>query len=72
MVTPKILYKYRDVGENTEKIFLNKTIWLSKPSNLNDPFECSISNFTEKAKNDLVRKRKLFQISGFFIGGHIF
>lgn len=72
MVTPKILYKYRDVGENTEKIFMDKTIWLSKPSNLNDPFECSISNFTDKAKYALVRKRKLIQISGFFYWGTYF
>ena len=72
METPRILYKYRNVGENTEKIFLNKTIWLSKPSNLNDPFECSIANFTEKAKYALVRKRKLIQISGFCYWGTYF
>ena len=52
MEKPQILYKYRDVGEYTEKIFTDKTVWLSKPENLNDPFECSIANFTEKGKRN--------------------
>lgn len=36
----KILYKYREIGDNTEKIFTNHTLWFEQPSNFNDPFDC--------------------------------
>ena len=62
---PRVLYKYRCVGEFTEKIFTDKTICLSKPENLNDPFECSISNFTDKAKVEMVKKYKELQVCNF-------
>lgn len=65
MGKPKILYKYRDVGEYTEKIFTDKTVWLSKPENLNDPFECSIANFTEKAQEKMIKRYKEFQVCNF-------
>lgn len=65
MDKPKILYKYRRLGENTEKIFTEKKVWLSKPENLNDPFECSIANFTERAKKKMVTKYKEFQVCNF-------
>lgn len=65
MEKPQILYKYRDVGEYTEKIFTDKTVWLSKPENLNDPFECSIANFTEKAQEKLIKRYKEFQVCNF-------
>lgn len=62
---PKILYKYRGVGEFAEKIFTDKTIWLSKPENLNDPFECSIANFTDKAKEIIIINCKRHQVNSF-------
>lgn len=68
---PQILYKYRDVGEYTEKIFTDKTIWLSKPENLNDPFECSIANFTEKAKAQIVKKYKQIQVCNYSVDAAI-
>lgn len=69
MEKPQILYKYRDVSEYTEKIFTGKTVWLSKPENLNDPFECSIANFTEKAQEKLIRTYKEFQVRNFVAFG---
>lgn len=69
MEKPKILYKYRDVGEYTEKIFTDKTIWLSKPENLNDPFECSIAKYTDRAKEKMVKKYKEFQVCNFAVNG---
>ena len=67
---PKILYKYRAVGEYTEKIFTDKTIWLSKPENLNDPFECSIANFTERVKEKITIQNRRNQVSSFIIHGY--
>ena len=36
----QILYKYREVGEYTEKIFTDHTLWFDHPNNFNDPFDC--------------------------------
>lgn len=69
MEKPKILYKYRDVGEYTENIFTDKTIWLSKPENLNDPFECSIAKYTDRAKEKMVKKYKELQVCNFAVNG---
>lgn len=69
---PKILYKYRADNEYTEKILTDKKIWLSKPSSLNDPFECSIANFTERVKDIIATKRMMLQISSFFYWAEVF
>ena len=68
-MNPRILYKYRNEGKYTEDIFTNKTIWLSKPENLNDPFECSIANFTEKVKATIIIKYKRDQVFSFIEHG---
>lgn len=34
------LYKYREVGEYTEKILTDHTLWFDHPINFNDPFDC--------------------------------
>ena len=34
------LYKYREVGEYTEKIFTDHTLWFNHPNKFNDPFDC--------------------------------
>ena len=36
----KMLYKYREVGEYTEKILTDHTLWFNHPKNFNDPFDC--------------------------------
>ena len=34
------LYKYREVGKDTEKILTDHTLWFNHPQNFNDPFDC--------------------------------
>ena len=36
----QMLYKYREVGEYTEKILTDHTLWFNHPQNFNDPFDC--------------------------------
>jgi hypothetical protein len=36
----EFLYKYGRLNEHSEALFTTGTIWLSPPSQLNDPFEC--------------------------------
>ena len=36
----QMLYKYREVGEYTEKILTDHTLWFDHPINFNDPFDC--------------------------------
>lgn len=69
MNKPQILYKYRTISENTEKIFTDKKIWLSKPEMLNDPFECSIANFTDRAKKKMIEEYRVFQVCNFAVLG---
>lgn len=43
IVTPKIIYKYRDwKSENHKKTLTNNELYLSSPSYFNDPFDCRI------------------------------
>jgi len=39
-MTVEFLYKYGRLNEHSEALFTTATIWLSSPSQLNDPFEC--------------------------------
>ena len=36
----QMLYKYREVGEYTENILTDHTLWFDHPINFNDPFDC--------------------------------
>lgn len=36
----QLLYKYRGDNENTEKIFIEHTLWFEHPNKFNDPFDC--------------------------------
>lgn len=36
----RTLYKYREIGDYTEKIFTDHTLWFDHPINFNDPFDC--------------------------------
>lgn len=36
----QMLYKYREIGDNTVKIFTDHTLWFEQPSKFNDPFDC--------------------------------
>lgn len=62
---PDMFFKYRRISENTIKSFKNDTLYFSKVSNFNDPYECAMSltygyeklfqqilkNFVEKIKS---------------------
>ncbi len=37
---PPRLYRYRDTGEYTEKIFTKQELFLAAPNDFNDPFDC--------------------------------
>jgi hypothetical protein len=39
-MNPTHLYKYGHIDDHSEQLFSTPTIWFSKPSSLNDPFEC--------------------------------
>jgi hypothetical protein len=41
---PQILYKYREFDNFTESIFRDSSLFFSKPSNFNDPFDCRITD----------------------------
>ena len=41
---PQILYKYRQIDNFTESIFRTSSIYFSKPSDFNDPFDCRITD----------------------------
>lgn len=46
------IYKYREPGKYTEKIFIDHTLWFDKPANFNDPFDCW-SNTKMPTREDL-------------------
>lgn len=49
------LYKYCDINLHTIDSLLNNTLWCSKPSDFNDPFECSFSINYSSLFNELTR-----------------
>jgi hypothetical protein len=63
-----IFYKYRNNSEYTDKIFIDKKIWLSNAEGLNDPFECTISEIANDWIEAEVKKMKGAQLSGFVFG----
>ncbi len=48
------LYKYRPLGEFTEKIFIDHTLWFNHPNNFNDPFDCW-AHIDELKTEDLIK-----------------
>ncbi len=54
-----VLYKYRDIsGKNAkyvERIFTHGEVYLSKPLDFNDPFDCR-PKFSLKANEDQIKK----------------
>lgn len=60
-----ILYKYRTISDNTDKIFKNKQVWLSNAKNLNDPFECSIQEIAKDWIEEKIREGMQAHILGF-------
>lgn len=67
-MTPDIVYKYRDDSERTEDIVTNQKVWLSTPSQLNDPLECRTGEIPQEWKAKTIRKMEAAQIMG-VVGG---
>ncbi|MBS4203521.1 DUF2971 domain-containing protein [Lederbergia citrea] len=63
-----ILYKFREDSEFTEAILNEDKVWLSKPENLNDPFECSIEKISKYAFKEKINLLKKQQIEAFCFG----
>lgn len=67
-MTPDIFYKYRNDSERTEGIIINQKVWLSSPSQLNDPLECRTGEIPQDWKAKTIRKMEAGQIMG-VVGG---
>lgn len=61
-VVNRILYKYREDGKDTEKIFTEKTLWFSHPDAFNDPFDCwaNIQSLDKKSLSYTLAQRNSF------------
>jgi hypothetical protein len=61
---PDILYKYRDDSEYTEKLIIDKKVWLSSPVFLNDPLECRIGEIPKDWEEKTIHELEQGQIMG--------
>lgn len=53
---PDFLYKYRAVNKLTLMSLINRSIWLSSPEHLNDPFDCNFKlNHEPISKSDFIK-----------------
>ncbi|HTA27228.1 MAG TPA: hypothetical protein VK809_05535 [Bacteroidia bacterium] len=61
---PPVVYKYRDWNNNFHKrTVLNLELFLSSPSNFNDPFDCKIPIAYRLLKNNTEYKKIYFPIA---------
>lgn len=67
-VPPQVVFKYRDDSERTEDIVKKQQVWLSSPSQLNDPLECRIGEIPQDWEAKTIRKMEQGQLMG-VIGG---
>jgi hypothetical protein len=59
---PEMLYKYREVGDFTDKILIDKQLWFSTPRKFNDPFDLQIADngqYTEAELRDYLRSQSV-------------
>lgn len=63
-----VFYKYKSNSEYTDKIFIEKKVWLSNAAALNDPFECTISEIASDWIEEQVKSLKRGHIGGFISG----
>lgn len=61
---PPVLFKYRDDSERTESIFKDRKVWLSCPSQLNDPLECKIGEIPKNWQESTIRQLEQGQLLG--------
>ncbi|MHA7112522.1 DUF2971 domain-containing protein [Sunxiuqinia elliptica] len=60
---PKELLKFYLCNENSIKVLKNQEIWASHPSQLNDPFDCSIELWEDNSFNNELLKDYLKEIN---------
>ncbi|CAK2027708.1 putative DUF2971 domain-containing protein [Vibrio crassostreae] len=53
MSIPQILYKYRAFNQFTVMSLINSSVWFSKPTSFNDPFDCQIKFCETKPSKDV-------------------
>ena len=61
---PFRLYKYRDTGPNTERIFKDHNLYFAPPSSFNDPFDCSFHVLVDGARNEAVVEAVAWSLIG--------
>jgi hypothetical protein len=61
---PKNLYKYREDGEFTKTIIIDRQIWLPVAKDLNDPFECQTGIIPEEWKRKVILEHEAAQLMG--------
>ena len=54
-----ILYKYRSDSQVTEDIYTKIKVWLSKPNERNNTFECLIESISSKILLSKLLRKKL-------------
>ena len=62
--SPKLLYKYREFSENTDRIILNLELYFASHNSFNDPFDCNLSlrtlsSYTNKEYNKFFKEKFL-------------
>lgn len=65
---PKTLFKYRADGEFTEKIIVDRQVWLATAKDLNDPFECQTGILPEDWKRKIILEKEQAQLIGVLLG----
>jgi hypothetical protein len=63
-IHPLTLFKYRDDSDRTESIFRDGKVWLSSPSQLNDPMECKTGEIPEPWQTATIRQLEVGQLMG--------
>lgn len=63
-IYPPTLFKYRDDSTRTESIFKERKVWLSSPSQLNDPLECKTGEIPEAWQAATIRQLEVGQLMG--------
>lgn len=61
---PKTLFKYRDDSSRTEEIIISQKVWLSSPTQLNDPLECRIGEIPKEWEDNTIRTMEQAQLMG--------
>ena len=56
-----IFYKYRNNSNYTDRIFIDKKVWLSDAAGLNDPFGCTIAEIAGEWIAAEVKKNKFIR-----------